>query len=322
VLFITIIVIAIFPSSSVYASLDVDLTVTTDKTVYHLREPIYIYGNLTWQNGTLIQDGLVGLEVDDPSDEHIAARTLTTGTTPTESWQVEVTDVIPCDKNGYPKTEFEKGTMAYFNVSAKNNDPEVRHVLITITVYDGSQFCLGAVGPFNGQIKENSTFMEIACLPIPETASVGNATVYANAYSEWPKIGGKPYCPEKPKTFKIVNGDEGSSNPPEEQTFEGNYNTTFKLSSDARVGNYAIHVTAIYQGYPVANITTFEVTVLGDANGDGRVDGIDLGLFGMAWLATSGVDPNYDARCDFNEDGTVDGLDLGILGSYWGYPYS
>lgn len=321
VLFITTI-IAIFPSSLVYASPNVDLTVATDKTVYRLKEPIHIYGNLTWDNGTLIKNGLVGLEVDDPSGEHIAARTLTTGTTPMESWlAVEVTNVVPCNESGYPVTEFKKGTMAYFNVSLRNNDIEVRHVLVTICVYDGSQFCVGAVGPFNGMIKENSTFGVIGCMPIPEMASVGNAVVYANAYSEWPKIDGKPYCPEKSNTFKIVDGVGGSSNPPLPQTFEGNYNTTFKLSSLALIGNYTVHVTAIYQGYPVANITTFKVTVPGDANGDGRVDGMDLGLVGMAWLSKIG-DPNYDKRCDFNEDGTVDGMDLGILGSYWGYPYS
>lgn len=319
-MFITII-ISIFPISPVYTSPGVNLTVSTDKQIYHLRESVHIYGNLTWQNGTLIQDGLVGLEVDDPFDDHLTVRTLTTGTTPTESWLVEVIDVIPCNKSLHPKNEFERGTLAYFNVTVKNNDIEIRQALITITVYDESQVPLGTVGLFEGPIVDNSTLTVYGCVPIPETATVGNATVYANAYSGWPRIAGKPYCPEKSKTFKIVNGDGDSFQPPEEQSFEGNYDTPLKLSFFAQVGNYTVYVTTIYQGYAVVNFTTFEATVLGDANGDGMVDGTDLSMLGMAWLTTT-EDPNYDERCDFDKDGTVDGLDLGILGFSWGYPSS
>ncbi len=49
---------------------------------------------------------------------------------------------------------------------------------------------------------------------------------------------------------------------------------------------------------------------LGDLNGDGRVDGADLGVLLAAW----GL-PDQDA--DLNGDGTVDGADLGILLSRW-----
>lgn len=51
-----------------------------------------------------------------------------------------------------------------------------------------------------------------------------------------------------------------------------------------------------------------------DLNGDGTVNGADLGVLLSAWgPAASGV-------ADFNHDGSVDGLDLGALLAQWGEP--
>lgn len=63
--------------------------------------------------------------------------------------------------------------------------------------------------------------------------------------------------------------------------------------------------------------TGFVVTLPGscgcpaDLNGDGMVDGADLGLLIAAWDATSGA-------ADINGDGVVDGADLGLLIAAWG----
>jgi hypothetical protein len=52
------------------------------------------------------------------------------------------------------------------------------------------------------------------------------------------------------------------------------------------------------------------VPILGDLNGDGIVNGLDLGLMLSAWGASGGP-------ADLNNDGIVNGLDLGILLSNW-----
>jgi len=49
----------------------------------------------------------------------------------------------------------------------------------------------------------------------------------------------------------------------------------------------------------------------GDLNGDGRVTGLDMGLFLVAW------GPNPGNPADFNGDGMVDGFDLGVLLANW-----
>jgi lysophospholipase L1-like esterase len=55
----------------------------------------------------------------------------------------------------------------------------------------------------------------------------------------------------------------------------------------------------------------------GDVNGDGRVDGADLILFGLHFGAQRGA-ANYNAAADFNADGQIDGLDLAILAANFG----
>jgi hypothetical protein len=49
----------------------------------------------------------------------------------------------------------------------------------------------------------------------------------------------------------------------------------------------------------------------GDLNGDGSVDGVDLGILLGSWGGPAGP-------ADLNGDGSVDGVDLGILLGNWG----
>jgi hypothetical protein len=49
--------------------------------------------------------------------------------------------------------------------------------------------------------------------------------------------------------------------------------------------------------------------LVGDINGDGHVDVVDLLYFVDAWASLRG-DANYSADCDFNSDGAVDVVDL------------
>ena len=59
------------------------------------------------------------------------------------------------------------------------------------------------------------------------------------------------------------------------------------------------------------------VGVLGDANGDKIVNGLDLILLMQAFGSTPS-DPNWNPNCDFNNDLRVNGIDLIILSQNWG----
>jgi hypothetical protein len=53
----------------------------------------------------------------------------------------------------------------------------------------------------------------------------------------------------------------------------------------------------------------------GDLNGDGVVNGVDLGILLFAW---GGCNPKSPCPADLNGDGVVNGVDLGILLFDWG----
>jgi hypothetical protein len=69
------------------------------------------------------------------------------------------------------------------------------------------------------------------------------------------------------------------------------------------------------------------VTIPGDFNGNGMVDGLDYGTFGSSWnshgpnMPEPGDPPseNWDPNCDFNYNNMIDGLDYGTFGSHWGH---
>ena len=57
---------------------------------------------------------------------------------------------------------------------------------------------------------------------------------------------------------------------------------------------------------------------VGDVNGDGQVNGFDLGLLLAAWTGSNDCDSESCLAADFNGDGRVDGFDMGLFLSAWG----
>jgi hypothetical protein len=288
--------------------------VNTDAPSYYIGTYVYVYGNLA-QDGTLVQNGLVALEIVDPSNI-LATRTVATNVTPTSKWLVNVTRLVSCDEDGNPENRFSAGALSYFDVAVRNNDNESCQALLTVTVYDKGQAPLG-VSSFEYVLPENSTISVIMSLPISEEAENGVATAYANAFSTWPSLGGKAYCPERSSTFNITGGANQRILPPPNET-EGNYNMTFRLSFAEVLGTYSIYATSMYQNGTASNSTQFVVKVQGDANGDGVVDASDFFILERAWGSVIGQS-NYNPNADFNHDGVVDAQDFFILEQNWGY---
>lgn len=302
-----------------WASSSLTLTVTTNKQYYYLGETVEIYGNLTI-DGVPLQNALVGLEVTDPN-KTIIIRTLPTSPEPQQNWLIEVLSVIPSDEWGNPKNSFRQGELSYFNITIRNNDIEDRLVLITVNVFTADNAPIG-LSTLSGVITQSSTSKIIISVPIPKKATLGNATAYANVYSSAPRIGGKPYGPEKSAQFQIISSYESASTTTpkssETPTLNGNYTTTFKLPSTARAGTFKTYVSSMYIGHTAVNNTTFYVKVPGDVNNDFIVDGSDLGLLGYSWYTTP-EDRRWNENCDFDQSGVINGGDLGLMGMFWGY---
>jgi parallel beta-helix repeat protein len=115
---------------------------------------------------------------------------------------VRLAGVTPCNQSGYPITSFKAGAIGYFRVVVNNTSPESEIVLVTVNAFDASNATLGVVSFKSTIMLGVSTF--ILGLPLPSTSSTGTATVFADAFTEWPYLGGLPYCPEASATFQIA----------------------------------------------------------------------------------------------------------------------
>jgi len=87
-----------------------EITVSTDKSAYGYREAVTVYGNVTFE-GQPVENGLVGIQIEDPANRTIVLRTVPAGETPSASWQVEVISIISCDGSGNPKSNFNRKTL-------------------------------------------------------------------------------------------------------------------------------------------------------------------------------------------------------------------
>jgi len=115
---------------------------------------------------------------------------------------VKLAEVVPCNQSGYPVTSFKAGTIGYFKVAVNNTSIDPETALVTVNAFDASNATLGVVSFKSTVMPGVSTF--ILGLPIPSASSVGAATVYADAFTDWPYLGGLPYCPEVSATFQIT----------------------------------------------------------------------------------------------------------------------
>lgn len=115
---------------------------------------------------------------------------------------VRLTGVTPCNQSGYPVTSFKAGAIGYFKVVLNSTSYEPEIALITVNAFDVSSATLGVVSFKSMVMPGESTF--ILGLPIPSTRGTGTATVYANAFTDWPYLGGLPYCPEVSATFQVT----------------------------------------------------------------------------------------------------------------------
>ena len=64
---------------------------------------------------------------------------------------------------------------------------------------------------------------------------------------------------------------------------------------------------------PLLRATNYELRVIGDLNGDGKVDGID------SQLLTNAFTKPFDTKFDLNRDGVINALDLQLLGGNYGF---
>jgi hypothetical protein len=310
-------------------SASLSLTVTTDRqavngAIYNVGSAVTFTGSVS--NGSAVPDALVLFEVDNPKQSPWLIRTLTTGQTPPGPWtSVQLLSVTPCDSGGTPQSSFSPGQDAGFEVTLKNNAGNANPVLVTITLVfsDGRPFLLKTI--VNTTLQAGQQWGTIMWpVPLPANSVTGQAMVYASAFNDYPKNGGLPYSPELSAAFDI--GSSTPSQPPQNSLF-GTFNLTAPVTYIPQIpiwlGNYTAYARTKY-GYSIAsNQTTFTVKLVGDMNGDGKIDITDIATVAKAFGTQPG-NPRWNPAADISgpiplvPDGRVDISDIAVVAKEFG----
>jgi hypothetical protein len=277
-----------------------------------------ISGALTL-DGTPVTDGLAAIQVMSPSDDILLLRTVNTGANPT-SFVAEIETVYPSDSEGNPKSDFTPGELAYFTVTAVNNDVSSRTVMIAISIFDNNNCPIGYAATTSVMGHESKT--ATLSIPTPTWAGSGRATVFAAAYTELPSLGGTPYCSEESDVFTI-NNQQGESPPTTPTGNQGQYTLSFKVQPKAdTIGTYRVYVSSLHSGFQAFSSTTFTVYQPGDFNGDLIVNYVDISSFVDAYIDYWSGDP-FDSKADFDNNEKVDYRDISAFVdayiTYWSY---
>ena len=124
-------------------------------------------------------------------------------------WPVEVVSIEPKFTS---VTQTKQGTTMDFQMHYRRYDALPVDVLLTATVYDELGFFIGSAFLFTtvsndpvaydvlGNPIPNDYYWDFT-ISIPSNAVVGKCTVFGNAFSNWPWLGGYPYCPEVTNTL-------------------------------------------------------------------------------------------------------------------------
>lgn len=299
-----------------------NLTINTSREKIYFDEKIIVNGCLTG-NGYPIPDALIAFEVDTPRGKIIVARSFATSSLPINT-PLEILELTPCDQYGSPKYNFNVGSFAYFKVKVKSSYPEALNVTITVNPHDQSNATLG-VSYSRTSIYSGQTITLILCVPIEYTAMSGNATVYANVFTDLPKNGGTPLSKEKNAIFKITgspNGNPTIINPPPQGTYITILNIHYVEKS---TGFYTIYTTAQYLGSYTAQNKQIWVSIAGDINNDGTVSLQDLTILAKHYghkppdgHQEGTQDYVYCFNADIDRNGIVSLSDLAMLAKNYG----
>jgi hypothetical protein len=119
-------------------------------------------------------------------------------------WIVEIVSIKTTNENHVEQEEFTRGSHIGIELGVQNIAMTEKIATLTVTICDYLGTYVNATELSDFVVPPNRTLVyTYFSLYIPRTAYVGNATVYACAYTALPSSNGVPYCPEVSKSFLV-----------------------------------------------------------------------------------------------------------------------
>jgi hypothetical protein len=292
-----------------------ELVVSTNKPSYSLGATINVYGVLTL-TGAPVTDGLVAIQVDDSLGNVRLIRVVPTGTLP-PPWKVRLTQFLSCDPQGNPKSSFSCGSLAFFRVTVESLDTILeRQVTVAFNLFDWVGVSI-AVAYASFSLPAGKPMPYLTSLPIPGDAFVGKGMCCLSVLTKWPKDGGQPYCPESSVEIEITGETSGvAGSPPESAASSpGSCNLSFKLPSNAMLGDYAVFASARYNAWASIKFDYFWRYT--DINRDGDVSILDIAIVAKAY-GSYPTHHGWNPKADLDGNNKVDILDIAAVAKDYG----
>jgi hypothetical protein len=209
------------------------------------------------------KDGVVNI-----LDMSVVAIHYGQGTQPS-TWRIEVVDAYIGDLYGNPVSSVQRGSDYYVHVRYKNTQQVPIQALIAFSIFDSTNVPIFASYLIHGTVDPGGPFSASVRWRVPIDATLGQAKVYGNAYSDFPQNNGYPHCPEKSSNFNIVVAGLSSGlgfSDADFQTMEtpGYYYLNFRIPTiGTKIGTYTVYATSFHFTGHIAlvtsNTTAFQV---------------------------------------------------------------
>jgi len=121
-------------------------------------------------------------------------------------WIIEIVSLKTINENHTEQEEFTRGSYVGIELVLRNIAMTEKKTSLTVTLYDCLGTFVNATELSDFAVQPNGTLVyTYFFLSLPKSAYVGRATVYACAYTAFPRSNGVPYCPEVSKYFLITS---------------------------------------------------------------------------------------------------------------------
>ena len=121
-------------------------------------------------------------------------------------WGVEIISMKTVNGQDEYQGSFPRGSQLGVELTLRNIALSSKNATLTINLYDSMSVVFDAIEIIDLTIPSNTiTVYRYYPMYIPESAHLGEATIYANAYTAPVSLGGIPYCPEAVVPFTITN---------------------------------------------------------------------------------------------------------------------
>lgn len=114
--------------------------------------------------------------------------------------EIHIVSIVPITQQGMPIDSFVKGRPGFVKVTITADSP--METLIAASVFDSDLTSL-SVGSVKTKLMPDTSYEMLLSVYIPKDASIGDASIFVNTFTDWPALGGIPQSQEKSTTTRI-----------------------------------------------------------------------------------------------------------------------